>query len=187
MRKSFARALGAALVMAFCAQGAGADNGIHLTVHPLYSAGTLTSPSLREAQQDVRQIPGAVSVVAAKDYQQTYALNLKDVLKETPGIFVQPRFGEEVRLSIRGSGLSRGFHLRGITLLQDGIPFNLSDGSGDFQEIDPLLLQHVEVYRQRDVGEWSRRIGDEHARPAHAAFLGVDKGEYNVVPRRIPD
>src|SRR5687768_12188411 len=133
--------------MAFCVQGAGADNGIHLTVHPLYSAGMLTSPSLREAQQDVRQIPGAASVVAAKDYQQTYALNLKDVLKETPGIFVQPRFSEEVRLSIRGSGLSRGFHLRGITLLQDGIPFNLSDGSGDFQEIDPLLLQHVEVYR----------------------------------------
>lgn len=51
------------------------------------------------------------------------------------------------RLSIRGYGLSRGFHLRGINLLQDGIPFNFSDGSGDFQEIDPLILQHVEVYR----------------------------------------
>src|SRR3546814_17997345 len=33
------------------------------------------------------------------------------------------------------------------SLLVDGIPINLADGSGDFQEIDPLMLSHLEVWR----------------------------------------
>jgi iron complex outermembrane receptor protein len=37
--------------------------------------------------------------------------------------------------------------MRGIRLLQDGIPINLADGGSDFQDIDPLALQHVEVYK----------------------------------------
>src|SRR3546814_1926048 len=37
--------------------------------------------------------------------------------------------------------------LRGVTLLFDSAPVNTADGSGDFQEIDPLMLSHLEVYR----------------------------------------
>src|SRR5690606_22274745 len=44
-------------------------------------------------------------------------------------------------------GLSRGFHLRGLTLLQDGIPFNLADGAADFQEADSLAFQRLEVFK----------------------------------------
>src|SRR5690606_34352407 len=58
------------------------------------------------------------------------------------------RFGaEESRLSIRGSGLQRTFHGRGIKLMQDGIPVNLADGSFDFQAIEPLSTRYIEVYR----------------------------------------
>ena len=35
----------------------------------------------------------------------------------------------------------RGFHLRGVEVLQDGIPVNLADGSGDFYQIDPLAIR----------------------------------------------
>jgi iron complex outermembrane receptor protein len=49
----------------------------------------------------------------------------------------QPKWGDDTRLSIRGSGLSRNFHLRGVQLYMDGIPINTADGYGDFQEIDP--------------------------------------------------
>ena len=76
-----------------------------------------------------------------------YANTLRDVLKNTPGVFVQQRYGQEMRLSVRGSGISRGFHLRGLELLQDGIPVNAADGSGDFYQIDPLALRSVEVYK----------------------------------------
>lgn len=106
-----------------------------------------TVPSVAQAQSVLAKIPGAASVVDSKNFENQYVLTYKDMLSQTPGVFAQPRYGEEVRLSIRGSGLSRSFHLRGITLLQDGVPFNLADGGGDFQELDPLLIQHLEVYR----------------------------------------
>ena len=64
-----------------------------------------------------------------------------------PGVFVQPKWGEDSRLSIRGSGLSRNFHLRGVQLYMDGIPINTADGYGDFQEIDPTAYRYVEVYK----------------------------------------
>ena len=37
--------------------------------------------------------------------------------------------------------------MRGISLLQDGAPINLADDNGDFQELDPLVFEHIEVYR----------------------------------------
>ncbi|WP_299562439.1 TonB-dependent receptor [Enterovirga sp.] len=90
---------------------------------------------------------GAVSFIDATSFENRYTNSLPDVLKDTPGVFAQQRYGQEVRLSIRGSGIARAFHLRGIEILQDGIPLNLADGSGDFYQIDPLSLRSVEVYR----------------------------------------
>jgi iron complex outermembrane receptor protein len=109
--------------------------------------GTLTVPSVAQTQREMARTPGAVSVVPAARYQDTYAHNIEDVMDFTPGVFARKRYGAEVRLSVRGSGLSRGFHMRGLELLQDGVPFNLADGSADFQEVDPLIAQHIEVYK----------------------------------------
>ena len=75
---------------------------------------------------------------------------MRDTLGFSPGVYTQPRYGQEVRISIRGSGLSRGFHMRGITLLQDGAPINLADDNGDFQELEPIFFDHLD---QRMVDE----------------------------------
>lgn len=91
--------------------------------------------------------PGGTDLVAADAFENRLAVSLRDTLAFSPGVYTQPRFGQEVRLSIRGSGISRGYHMRGLTLLQDGIPINLADDNGDFQELDPLVFQHIEVYR----------------------------------------
>ncbi|HWK40016.1 MAG TPA: TonB-dependent receptor, partial [Hyphomicrobium sp.] len=56
-------------------------------------------------------------------------------------------WGDDTRLSIRGSSLSRNFHLRSIQLFMDGIPINTADGYGDFQEIDPTVYRYTEVYK----------------------------------------
>ncbi|MEQ8267521.1 MAG: TonB-dependent receptor [Parvibaculum sp.] len=112
-----------------------------------YPSGTLTVPGVAEAQRDMSRMPGAVSLVPATSYEDTYAHNIEDVMDFTPGVYARKRFGAEVRLSIRGSGLSRSFHMRGLELMQDGVPFNLADGAADFQEIDPLIAQHIEVYK----------------------------------------
>lgn len=119
---------------------------MHVNV-PVGQRGTITGAGILAAERDVAAITGGADVVPAREFQKSYALTMKDMTATTPGVLAQPRWGEDQRLSIRGSGLSRMMHLRGIMLLQDGVPFNFADGSGSFQEIDPLMLQHLEVYR----------------------------------------
>lgn len=99
------------------------------------------------AEQRVRQTPGGADVVGCRDYADKTVVSLRDTLAFSPGVYTQPRYGQEVRISVRGSGLSRGFHMRGLTLLQDGVPINLADDNGDFQELEPIFFDHLEVYR----------------------------------------
>jgi len=109
--------------------------------------GSLTVPTTTDAALLLDLIPGGVELVPDTAWQETPAYTLKDVLDYVPGVFVQPKWGEDSRLSIRGSGLSRNFHMRGIALLQDGVPVNSSDGGADFQEIDPTAFRYVEVFK----------------------------------------
>lgn len=114
---------------------------------PGEARGSLSVPSVDSQRAALYGTVGSVAFVDAATIQDRYANTIRDVLKDVPGVYVQERYGQELRLSVRGSGVARAFHLRGIELLQDGIPFNLADGSGDFYQIDPLALRSVEVYK----------------------------------------
>jgi iron complex outermembrane receptor protein len=103
--------------------------------------------SADQARKRANATPGGTDVVSHADYADRSIVSLRDALAFSPGVYVQPRYGQEVRISIRGSGLSRGFHMRGLTLLQDGVPINLADDNGDFQELEPIFFDHLEVYR----------------------------------------
>ncbi|UUX49005.1 TonB-dependent receptor [Nisaea acidiphila] len=112
----------------------------------------------RSAQDDAREKldlrAGGTSVIGAEEFEDSRATTLSDVLIFAPGVVAQTRHGEETRLSIRGSGIQRGFQLRGIQLYQDGIPLNFADGAGDFQSIDPLALEFVEIWRGANALEY---------------------------------
>jgi iron complex outermembrane recepter protein len=108
---------------------------------------SLTAKSTETLKRQLDATVGSVGFVDADRYRNTYAFTLRDVLKDVPGVFVENRYGQELRLSIRGSGIARAYHTRGLEILQDGIPTNLADGSGDYYQIDPLALQAVEVYK----------------------------------------
>jgi iron complex outermembrane receptor protein len=100
------------------------------------------------ARARIGTTPGGANIVDAEQYKEGRVSTLHDALQFSPGVFIASRFGaEEARLSIRGSGLQRTFHMRGIQLLQDGVPLNLADGSADFQAVEPLSARYVEVYR----------------------------------------
>ena len=107
-----------------------------------------TQNSLTDARAEVARTAGGATVVDSADLRDQRAGTLSDALSQAAGVFAQSRFGaQEMRLSMRGSGLQRTFHTRGITVLQDGVPLNLADGSGDFQSIDTLAASHIEVFR----------------------------------------
>ncbi|HYG90013.1 MAG TPA: TonB-dependent receptor [Azospirillum sp.] len=111
------------------------------------AGGSPTAPAPEQAREDLNRTPGSVGFIDSESYKGRHTKDLRDVLKDTPGVFAQSRYGQEMRLSVRGSGMARGFHLRGLEVLQDGIPVNLADGSGDLYQIDPLALRYAEVFR----------------------------------------
>ncbi|AYC31493.1 TonB-dependent receptor [Pseudomonas cavernae] len=142
-------------LLGLCALGAGwqapaqADHlELEQTTIVAEQASDPTAPGLAEKQAEFAHIPGGASLVDAETYKDGRSSTLQDALGMATGVLIQPRFGaEEARLSIRGSGLQRTFHGRGLLLMQDGAPVNLADGSFDFQTIEPLATDHIEVLR----------------------------------------
>lgn len=107
---------------------------------------TVSTPEVSRA--DVETTPGGVEVIDAERYLTGRASTVADTFALSAGVFAQPRFGsDEARLSVRGSGLQRTFHGRGLRVLQDGVPLNLADGAFDFQALDPLSASYINVWR----------------------------------------
>jgi iron complex outermembrane receptor protein len=106
----------------------------------------LTAPSVEAQRRALEETPAAVRLVDGREAANRFTPTVRDLLRDTPGVFVQTRYGHELRLSLRGSGIARGFHLRGVEVLQDGIPVTLADGSGDLYTVDPLAVRSAAVY-----------------------------------------
>lgn len=149
----------------------------------------VTAPAATAAAEArAAQAPGGTDVVSYQDYADKSVVSLRDTLAFSPGVYLQPRYGQEVRIAIRGSGLSRGFHMRGITLLQDGVPINLADDNGDFQELEPIFFDHLEVYRGANALRFgSGTLGGAingvtpTGRTAEGLYLRADAGSFDMV------
>jgi outer membrane receptor protein involved in Fe transport len=108
-----------------------------------------TRADLEERRARLSQVPGSVALVESDQIRRTRQANLKDVLGFTPGVYVQPRFGaaDESQISIRGSGLRNNFHLRGLNVLVNGMPYRNADGFTDFESLELLNTESIEVYK----------------------------------------
>src|SRR3546814_4768620 len=85
----------------------------------------VTAPAATSAAEArAAKTPGGADIVGYEDYADKSIVSLRDTLAFSPGVYPQPRFGQEVRISIRGSGLSRGYHVRGLPLPRDGVPLS---------------------------------------------------------------
>jgi iron complex outermembrane recepter protein len=108
-----------------------------------------THSDMAEIQEALAGVPGGAALIAAERIRATRQANLHDVLRLTPGVYVQPRFGaaDESQLSIRGSGLRNNFHLRGVSVLVNGMPYRNADGFSDFESLELLTAEAIEVYK----------------------------------------
>ena len=100
-----------------------------------------------DARKRLSETPGAVSVISQESYINRQTLALDDMLRDAPGVYAQRKWGGDIRISIRGSGIGNANHNRGLLLAQDGVPLNEADGYGDSQVADPLNTRYAEVYR----------------------------------------
>jgi len=109
---------------------------------------SLTVPSLEDARTELALTPGGTETIDAARFLRGRASTVEDTFALSAGVIAQSRFGsDEARLSIRGSGLQRTFHGRGLRLLQDGTPLNLADGGFDMQALEPLSAAHINIWR----------------------------------------
>jgi iron complex outermembrane receptor protein len=111
---------------------------------------------LDETRREMRQIPGAVALLEPADIRQTRQATFGDVLRLTPGVFAQARFGaaDETQISIRGSGLRNNFHLRGVNILVNGMPYRLADGFTDFETLEILNTESIQMYKGGNALRW---------------------------------
>jgi len=93
-------------------------------------------------------IPFSVFRVDKNELAFGKKVSAKDVLADVPGLFLQSRFGSnDIRISIRGFGMRSNTGVRGIRILQDGIPESEPDGETTVDAVDFTSLGGVEVVK----------------------------------------
>ncbi|MGH7589466.1 MAG: TonB-dependent receptor domain-containing protein [Gemmatimonadota bacterium] len=132
------------------AESAGLD--MVMTARPIEVAAVtaIGSPrELAEVRERMREVPGAVDLIETAELERTRLTHFRDVLRFSPGVYIQPRFGaaDESQLSIRGSGLRNNFHLRGVNVLVNGMPYRNADGFTDFESLELLTASNIQVYK----------------------------------------
>ncbi|ATC66108.1 TonB-dependent receptor [Nibricoccus aquaticus] len=152
-------------------------------------APSLTSPSLASSRAELLTVPGGTEVIDSARYLRGRASTVEDTFALSAGVIAQSRFGsDEARLSIRGSGLQRTFHGRGLRVLQDGVPINLADGGFDMQALEPLSAAYINVWRGGNaLATGASTLGgaidyiSRTGRDAPALFARAEAGSWNYL------
>ena len=133
---------------------AGAPYRVTITLAPEIAVmGAVTvigsKTDLDETRHRIALVPGSVAMIEPATLRATRQANLKDALQFTSGVYVQSRFGaaDESQISVRGSGLRDNFHARGINLLVNGMPYRNADGFTDFESLELLTTEAIQVYK----------------------------------------
>ncbi|GBQ94917.1 TonB-dependent receptor [Gluconacetobacter liquefaciens] len=104
---------------------------------------------IRRAGAQLLSIPGGTNIIDSKMVLKQRNATSADLLSYQPGVYAQaPAGSDDLRLSIRGSGLQVGANATraGVIVLFDDLPATTPIGS--FNELmEPLGIQYTEVLR----------------------------------------
>ncbi|WP_373188136.1 TonB-dependent receptor family protein [Halopseudomonas sp.] len=103
-----------------------------------------------EADEQDTRIPLARSIVSDEEISpQSLGANLSETLQRVPGIVAVNRqnYAQDLQISSRGFGARAQFGVRGVRLVQDGIPLTMPDGQGQPSLFDLDGMQRIEVLR----------------------------------------
>ena len=127
--------------------GGGDTRTVDLTLEP---AGLFETITVTRADQAPVTVPQAVTVVAEEAVQFAQRRDLlSESLRGTPGLFAENRrnysLSGGVNAAIRAPMM--GFDMRGIQILQDGIPLTTADGTTQPTNLDLGSAGRIEVLR----------------------------------------
>lgn len=92
-------------------------------------------------------VPQATSVIRPQPGR--IGVTLDEALAFVPGVLVNNRynFALGTRISLRGFGARAAFGVRGIRLIQDGIPLTMPDGQSNLNNVDLSSVGRITVLR----------------------------------------
>jgi iron complex outermembrane recepter protein len=110
---------------------------------------TLRVTATREGPRAPLELPYAVTLVRPDSLAALRRLGVDELLFAVPGVALANRQNpaQDPRVSIRGFGARSAFGVRGVRVLQDGIPLTLPDGQTPVDVIDLEGADRVEVVR----------------------------------------
>jgi iron complex outermembrane receptor protein len=97
-----------------------------------------------------RSLPAAIDTVETGAIQEgQLRVNISDALARVPGIVANNRqnYAQDLQVSMRGFGSRATFGVRGVRLIQDGIPLTMPDGQGQTGLFDLDGARQIEVLR----------------------------------------
>jgi iron complex outermembrane recepter protein len=100
--------------------------------------------------QSAFDVPAAIDSVSGDTVREhRLRVNLSEALGRVPGLNINNRFNyaQDLQVSSRGFGARASFGVRGVRLLQDGIPLTMPDGQGQTGLFDLDAVDRVEVLR----------------------------------------
>ena len=116
-----------------------------LTIAPLAETVTVT-----RTDQDLASVPSSISLVQRDqiEYAQRRS-SLDEALRGIPGLFVQNRrnYGLSGGVGISVRAPQPRFGLRGLAIIQDGIPITTADGTTEPGNVDLGSVGRIEVIR----------------------------------------
>lgn len=119
---------------------------------------SLQAGSIKKAKKELARVPGGTAVVDGEVVKEGVAAGAADLLGYVPGLVTQePQAyaNGATRIMMRGSAINSGASpIRGVKVLQDGIPLTMASGLTDTEAIDPWLIDRVEVYKGANAMQW---------------------------------
>lgn len=99
--------------------------------------------------QDLRLPLARHTVTSEQIHAPNAGANLSEPLQRVPGLVALNRqnYAQDLQISSRGFGARSQFGVRGVRLVQDGIPLTMPDGQGQPSLFDLDGLQRIEVLR----------------------------------------
>lgn len=116
---------------------------------PIYKLESV-AVTVSRSGDDINQLPYSVGLLGTTAIQALQAtISLDESLGEIPGVFVANRYNFALgdRISIRGFGARSQFGVRGIRIIQDGIPLTMPDGQSQLNNLDLAAAGRIEVIR----------------------------------------
>ncbi|MEH6498655.1 MAG: TonB-dependent receptor [Pseudoalteromonas distincta] len=103
-----------------------------------------------EAQGQNDRLPLARDTLGDEQFNTSnLGANLSESMQRVPGLVAANRqnYAQDLQISSRGFGARSAFGVRGVRLVQDGIPLTMPDGQGQPALFDLDSMQRIEVLR----------------------------------------